>query len=76
MDATSGRGIPDASARHGRCASAPGADVAAVRFVPPADAALAFAVYEGGRENIWAVWGYLEDGDTLEDIKSFYEEFS
>ena len=41
----------------------------------PADFALAFAVYEGGRENIWAVWGFLEEGDTLDDIREFFESF-
>lgn len=40
-----------------------------------ADFALAFAVRQNGSESIWAVWGFLEDGDTLDDIQTFFEHF-
>lgn len=40
-----------------------------------ADFALAFAVRQNGSESIWAVWGFLEDGDTLDDIQNFFEHF-
>ena len=40
-----------------------------------ADFALAFAVRQNGSESIWAVWGFLEDGDTLDDIQNFFERF-
>ncbi len=39
-----------------------------------ADFALAFAVV-GGFETIWAVWGFLEDGDTLDDVRGFFDKF-
>ena len=40
-----------------------------------ADFALAFAVRQNGSESIWAVWGFLEEGDTLDDIREFFESF-
>lgn len=40
-----------------------------------ADFALAFAVRQNGSESIWAVWGFLEEGDTLDDIQNFFEHF-
>lgn len=40
-----------------------------------ADFALAFAVKQDAVESIWAVWGFLEDGDTLDDIQTFFKYF-